>query len=416
MQKTNWAVVFLILPLWLAAASLLSACGTSPAAGTSTSSAAGNNPPPPPAQHLAVADSENNRILIFDAPFTTNENASAVLGQPDFSQQQPNQGAAGPADNTVSFPRGVAMDAAGNLYVADSGNCRVLQFRPPFSTNMNASLILGEAPQGDGSCATGPSAVDGPSSVALDAHGDLWVVEANRVAEFTPPFSNGMSASVVVGQASASGDPCNGGGATGASGNPPATAENLCNGIAAAFDSKGNLWVSDTVNGRVMEYAPPFSTGMAARLELGVTGTQPFTTPGCANAEVAAAKLCFPQGLAFDTSGDLWVTTAFNGISEFAPPFSNGMAAKMVFAQPPAGNNAPPAANTTTIPYGIFQSGNGNLLIADTGDNRVLIFAPPFAPGMQATTVIGQPNMTTGTDAAGTSANQLWYPVGVVTF
>ncbi len=416
MQKTNWAVVFLILPLSFAAASLLSACGTAPVPGTSASSAAGSNPVPPPAKHLAVADGENNRILIFDAPFATNENASAVLGQPDFSQQQPNEGAAGPADNTMSFPRGLAMDAGGNLYVADSGNCRVLQFRPPFTTNMNASLILGEPPQGDGSCATGPAAVDSPSSVALDAHGDLWVVEANRVAEYAPPFSSGMSASVVVGQASASGDPCNGGGAASSSGNPPATADNLCNAIAAAFDPKGDLWVSDTVNGRVMEYAPPFSTGMAATLELGVTGTRPFTMAGCASAEAAAAKLCFPQGLTFDTSGNLWVTTAFNGISEFAPPFSNGMTAKMVFAQPPAGNNAPPAANTTTIPYGIFQSGNGSLLIADTGDNRVLIFAPPFGPGMQATTVIGQSNMSTGTDAAGAAANRLWYPVGVVTF
>ncbi len=415
MQKSNRAVASLILSASLSAASLIAACGSSPIAGISASSAAGSNPATPPAQHLAIADAEDNRILIFNTPFTTDENASVVLGQPDFTQQQPNQGS-GPADNTVSFPRGLAMDAAGNLYVADSGNCRVLQFRPPFTTNMDASLILGESPQGDESCATGPASVDTPSSVVIDAHGDLWVVEANRVAEYMPPFTNDMSPSVVLGQTSATGDPCNSGGAMSTGGNPSPSAATLCNAVGATFDSRGDLWVTDALNGRVLEYAPPFATGMAATLELGVTGAQPFTSLGCTSGEAVSAKLCFPQALAFDSNGNLWVTTAFSGISEFAPPFSNGMAAQMIIAQPPPSNTDPPSASTTIIPYGIFQSGDGNLLVSDTGDNRVLIFAPPFGPGMQASTVIGQPNMTTGTDVAGTAANKLWYPVGVLTF
>jgi sugar lactone lactonase YvrE len=420
MQKPTWALA-LLLPASLAAASLLAACGSSSVPGRSAGTTLGNNPSPAPptqapAQHMVIADAENNRILIFDAPFTTDENASVVLGQPNFSQQQPNQGGAGPADNTLSFPRGVAMDSAGNLYAADAGNCRVLQYRQPFSTNMSASLILGAPPNSDGSCATGPAALDTPSSVTIDGHGDLWVVEANRVAEYTPPFSNGMSPSVVLGQSSASGDPCNGGGTANASGNPPPTAATLCNAVAAAFDPQGDLWVTDTFNGRVLEYTPPFSTGMAATLELGVTDAQPFTSTGCATGETAASKVCFPQALLFDSGGNLWVTTAFNGISEFVPPFTNDMAAQMVFAQPPASDNDPPAANTTTIPYGIFQSGDGNLLVSDTGDNRVLIFAPPFGQAMQAMTVIGQPNMTTGIDTPGAAANKLWYPVGVLTY
>jgi hypothetical protein len=414
MQKSTRAVAFLILPLSFAAASLLVACGSSPVAGTSAGSAVGSNPAPSLAQHLAVADEEDNRVLIFNAPLVTDENASVVLGQPDFTEQQPNQGGT-PADNTLSAPSGLAIDAAGNLYVADLGNCRVLQFRPPFTTNMNASLILGD-PQSNGTCGTGPDAMDAAQALAIDARGDLWVVEANRVAEYIPPFSSGMSPSVVVGQTSAGADPCNGTGAAGVNGSPPPTAATLCNPVGAVLDSQGDLWVSDTLNARVLEYAPPFYTGMAATLELGVTGAQPFTAGGCATGETVSAQLCFPQALAFDSSGNLWVTTAFNGISEFAPPFSNGMTAQMVFGQPPPSDNDPPAADTTMVPYGIFQSGNGNLLVSDTGDNRVLIFAPPFGPGMQATTVIGQPNMTTGTDTYGATANKLWYPVGVLTF
>jgi len=414
MQKPTWAAALFVLPVSLAAASLLAACGSAAAPGKSGGSAAGSNPASAPAQHLAVADEQNNRILIFDAPFTTDESASVVLGQVDFTGQQPNQGGAAAA-NTLAAPSGLAIDAEGNLYVADSGNCRVLQFQPPFTTDMSAALVLGD-PQADGQCGTGAGAMDAALAITIDAHGDLWVVEANRVAEYTPPFSSDMSPSVVLGQASEGSDLCNGGGAAGANGNPAPSAATLCNPVGAAFDAQGDLWVTDTFNARVLEYTPPFSSGMAASLELGVTGTQPFTATGCPTGAAGAAELCFPQGVTFDSNGNLWVTTAFNGISEFAPPFSNGMTAKMVFAQPPPSDSDPPSANTTTIPYGIFQSGNGSLLVSDTGDNRVLIFAPPFGPGMQATTVIGQPNMTTGTDTAGATATKLWYPVGVVTF
>lgn len=414
MQKPTWAVAHLILPLSMAAASLLVACGSSPIPGTSGGSTIGNAPPPPPAQHLAVADEQNNRVLIFDAPFTTDEEASVVLGQPDFTEQQPNQGGS-PADNTLAGPSGLAMDSAGNLWVADLGNCRVLQFKPPFTMNMSASLILGE-PQANGQCGTGPEAMDAAQAVTIDGHGDLWVVEANRVAEYRPPFSSGMSPSVVVGQPSRTGDPCNGGGAAGPNGNPPPSAATLCNPVDAAFDSAGDLWVTDTFNGRALEYTPPFTSGMGATLELGVVGEHSFTATGCATGQSAATELCFPQALTFDSKGDLWVTTAFNGISEFAPPFNNGMTAQMVVGQPPPSDSDPPSAATTTIPYGIFQSGNGNLVVSDTGDNRVLIFAPPFGPAMQATTVIGQPNMTTGTDTEGATASKLWYPGGVLTF
>lgn len=409
MQKPNWAVALILLPASLAAASLLSACGSTSIAGASGNSTAGSARAP--AQHLAVADDENNRVLIFDAPFATDESASVVLGQTDFTGQQQNEGGAA-ASNTLSTPSGLAVDAEGNLYVADFGNCRVLQFRPPFTTNMNASVVLGDTQV----CGTGPGEMDWAMAVTMDAHGDLWVVEANRVVEYTPPFTSGMNPSVVLGQANDGVDACNGGGAAGPSGNPPPTAATLCNPVDAAFDSQGDLWVTDTLNARVVEYTPPFTTGMAATLALGVTGTLPFTTTGCVTGETSASELCFPQALAFDANGNLWVTTAFNGISEFAPPFSNGMAAKMVVAQPPPSDSDPPSAATTIVPDGIFPSGNGNLVVSDTGDNRVLMFAPPFGPGMQATTVIGQPDMTTGTDTSGAAANKLWYPVGVLTF
>src|SRR3954469_10265336 len=89
---------------------------------------------------LFVPDVGNNRVLVYDPPFTTGKNASVVLGQGDFGTST-----AGTTASTLSVPGAVAVDASRNLYVADKANCRVTQFRPPFTTGMAASLAIGRA-------------------------------------------------------------------------------------------------------------------------------------------------------------------------------------------------------------------------------------------------------------------------------
>ena len=98
-----------------------------------------------------------------------------------------------------------------------------------------------------------------PRNLAFDSLGDLWVVDAGygRVLEFAYPLTSGEGASVVVGQSSFT----------------TSVAALSQTGLASiwgvAFDSSGNLWVSDTSNNRVLEYSPPFSNGMPASLVLG---------------------------------------------------------------------------------------------------------------------------------------------------
>jgi hypothetical protein len=81
---------------------------------------------------------------MYGASFATNGAAATlVLGQPDFTQNTANNGGIG--QSTLNFPIGNAFDTTGRLFVPDEQNNRTLVFVPPFSNGMNATLVLGQA-------------------------------------------------------------------------------------------------------------------------------------------------------------------------------------------------------------------------------------------------------------------------------
>ena len=125
---------------------------------------------------LFVADSLNHRVLSWPsaAAFTNGQAADLVLGQPDFVSNSINQGGANPTDRTLNAPKSVATDSAGRLYVADSLNIRILRYDPPFTTNMPAVRVFGQA----GSFTTANQAsivtatadnLGNPDGIAIDA-------------------------------------------------------------------------------------------------------------------------------------------------------------------------------------------------------------------------------------------------------
>jgi DNA-binding beta-propeller fold protein YncE len=75
---------------------------------------------------LYVADSGNNRVLVYDAPLASDTSADRVFGQPNLSSGASNNG--GVTAASLYNPIGVAVDARGNLYVADFLNNRVLEY------------------------------------------------------------------------------------------------------------------------------------------------------------------------------------------------------------------------------------------------------------------------------------------------
>lgn len=399
-----------------AAVALVASCGVNTHATDPTG--AGNTAKPHPTEHLAVADQLNNRVLLYSVPLSTDESASVVIGQATFSCciYQPTAPA-----KTVGAPASLSMDGSGNLYVADPSHCRVLQFQPPFATDMRASLVIGQPQFMDANSPDcrmgGANGLMNPVSVAVDGSGDLWVADpdASRVTEYVQPFKNGMAAELSIGQTTVEDTYyCNG--SNDYTHSPHPTARTLCGPAGVAFDAKGDLWVSDTDNLRILEFIPPFSTGMAASLELGQPAATGFTSVSVT--APTASSFYYPEGLAFDSSGDLWVSDSYgNRVMEFVPPFSNGMAASLVLGQPDFTHaSQADAANGMNHPEGLFFDSKGNLIVADQENSRVLIFSPPFSSGMSATIAIGQPTMTSGTCLVPVAANTLCSPHAVLAF
>lgn len=388
--------------------------------------------------HIAVSDSENGRVLIFDAPFVTGERASVVLGQPDFSSY----GWHGEGASALQGPIGLSADAAGNLYVADYNNGRVVQFHPPFTSYMSASMVLGvptfTAPgdANDTNCYHNPPQMSlcMPAGVTLDKQGNIWVADTweGRVVEYQPPLQSAMNASLVLGQPDMNHTAnCDGvytiyRDNTGAP--MAATASQFCAPTATAIDSQGNVWVADG-NNRILEFVPPFSSGMSATLELGfppsvgMNSPTPFANQPCA--PPSASSFCGPEALTFDAHGNLWVTDLENNrVLEFVPPFSSGMAASLVIGQPDFshGDQLPASDKTFYFPDSVTFDSAGDIIVADELNNRVLIFTAPFSTGMSASAVIGQTDFTSGNPHGcggffGTSDSETFcHPQGVLSF
>ena len=329
-------------------------------------------------REVSVADTNNNRVLIYTTPLSVGQSAMLVLGQADFVS-----GGAALSASRMSAPDDTADDSLGNLYVTDHFNHRVLQFKPPFSNGMAASLVIGQPDFVTGASNATQNGLDGPEGLVIDGSGNLWVVDTgnSRILRYTPSFSSGMNASLVIGQASFTA----GGAAT--------TNSRLWNPEFVAFDDSGNLWVADSGNNRVLEFEPPFANGMTASLVIGQTD---FVS---AVAATTVNGLRVPAGIAFDSSGNLWVGDSGNSrVLQFKPPFANGMSASLVLGQADFVTlTAHTTQNGFAQPRGISFDSKGNLQVADSVNNRSLIFEPPFSTNQNASTVLGQPDFTTST-------------------
>jgi len=151
--------------------------------------------------NLYVPDFWNHRVLKYDRPFDTDGVADDVWGQGDFQSNTCNKGMSQPDATSLCFSwggsnnwtAGVDVDGTGNLWVADSGNNRVLRFPPGSKT---ADLVLGQPDFTSTDPGTELNESWDPSVVRVSPWtGSVYVAESynDRVLVFKPPFSNGMA-------------------------------------------------------------------------------------------------------------------------------------------------------------------------------------------------------------------------------
>lgn len=357
---------------------------------------------------LYVSDTGNNRILGFRnaAAFANGQKADLVIGQPDFATTLP----AGPAKGTrttgLAAPEGLAVDASGNLWVVDAGNNRVLRFPRPFSQTATVfpdlaigqpDFTTGAANQG-GLSATSLSFSGIQGAIAFDASGNLWVADSgnNRILRFSAGAlatgKSGAPADLVLGQTTFNVN------SEGTTAPPPTSFTSILSPAGIAFDAAGRLFVSESVSGRrgrVLVWFPPFTNGQAASRMLGVDQSSP-APPNISQYEFQQS----PTTL-FAIGNQIGVTDTFNSRLLLFPPVEQWntntfyQAATAVVGQPDFSSgsanhgNLLPDASTLGQPVGAAYY-NGSLYVADTGNNRVLVMPQSGSGFGAATAVLGQ--------------------------
>jgi sugar lactone lactonase YvrE len=257
----------------------------------------------------------------------------------------------------LDSPTGVAVDAVGNLYIADSHNQRVREVAA--ATGAIATIAgTGVAGfSGDGGAATS-ARLDLPTALALDAAGNVYVAdtENHRVRR----IAAGTGAITTVAGNGVEGYAGDGGAATAASIDSP-------NGVA--LDAAGNLYIADTHNGRVREVSA--ATGVIRTIAgTGVVAgnVQAF---GGDNGAATAAGLALPRGLTMDAAGNLYFADSANHrirristtgvITTVAGQGSEGF----------AGDSGAAVTASLDSPQSVAVSPAGQLTLADTGNQRV---------------------------------------------
>jgi uncharacterized protein (TIGR03437 family) len=252
---------------------------------------------------------------------------------------------------SLNYPRGMAIDASGAVYIADTANWRVRRISPAGIISTVAGNGNNGA-TGDGNLAMFASFSD-VNSLALDAAGNLYIADASnrRIRRVAPSgFVTTIAGTGVQGNA---GD---GGLATNATLNRP---------IAVALDAAGYLYICDSSNHNIRRVS--LATGIITTYA--GNGMPAFSGDG---GLATAASLMFPLGVATDKSGNLYIADSGNNCIRKVGP--GGLIATVAGNGNLAGFAGDGAAATRAllnIPSDVNVDASGSLFIADSGNNRV---------------------------------------------
>jgi len=288
------------------------------------------------AGNLFIADNGNNRVRKVSGGVITLVAGNGNLG---FTGDGGRATAA-----RLNSPSGIATDAAGNLYIADSGNGRIRKVSAGVITTVAGG---GSSYPGDNGPATGAALTD-PSGVAVDASGNLYIADTGDY--LIRQVSGGVITTVAGnGNCCFSGD------------NGPATGASLDQPSGVAVDSAGNLYIPDYFNNRVRQVSNGVISTVAGSGIRGFSGDHGPAT---------AAELGAPAGIAVDASGNLYIADQRNSRIR---KISSGVIVTVAGNGAPgiSGDNGPATDAQLNTPYGVAVDNAGSLYIADWVGNNV---------------------------------------------
>jgi sugar lactone lactonase YvrE len=253
------------------------------------------------------------------------------------------------AAHGVPYPTGLAVNAQGALFIAEAAADRVVVLDPGSRRLVTVAGTGHAGFDGDGGLAD-RSQLDQPTGIALNAQGDLFIADtANcRVREVPAAdttFGGQQLVELHVYTVAGTGV-CGSAGRGG-----PATTAQLWNPIALAFDRAGNLFVSDNGDQSVLEvarargtdYGTPIGTGDMAVVIGGTGSNQPYLADGLP-AVGSTAELNDPEGLAVSSTGTLFVADGTMQAIKMVPAVSGPL-----FGRPLIGGNMYTLAGALTV-------------------------------------------------------------------
>jgi len=245
-----------------------------------------------------------------------------------------------------SSPYSVAVDAQGNVYVADYGNNRIRKV----TADGTASTFAGSSTSGmaDG---TGTAAqFTQPRSVAVDASGNVFVCDYNNsdIRKITPAgvvttvAGNGYSGYI----------------------DAKGTAAQFASPTSIAVDASDNLYVADLANERIRKIAPDGTvTTLAGSNGYGLTDG-----PG------TSAQFHFPNGIAVDASGNLYVSDSQNNaIRKIAP---DGTVSTLAGNGTKGYVDGPGSSAEFDDPGAVAVDASGNVYVAGPDDDHIRKITP----------------------------------------
>ncbi|HWF08961.1 MAG TPA: hypothetical protein VG297_10890 [Bryobacteraceae bacterium] len=323
------------------------------------------------AGNLYIADSDNWRVRRVSATGTI----TTVAGNGTNAESGDGGSALSAAFSDV---QSVVLDNSGNLYVADASNRRVRRITPAGIVTSAAGIGV-EAFSGDGAAATS-AGLGRPVGLAFDGLGNLYIADSTnqRIRKID---TNGIISTIAGNGVDAfSGD---GGLATSASLGFP---------IAVAVDAANNVYVADGDNNRIRRITPGgIISTVAGNGQGGFSGDGGLAT---------SASLNVPSGIAFDAAGNMYIADAGNNrvrkvdstgtITTVAGGATNGF----------SGDNGPAAQALLDFPWALTTNGN-NVYIADRVNNRIrLISYPATPPTVSANGVVNAASFANGVSIA----------------
>ena len=385
--------------------------------------------------NLFIADSNNNRVRkvsLSTGVITTVAGTGAVSFNGDGGQA---------AAGTLNDPTSVAVDSSGALFIADYSHGRIR--RVDASSGVITTVAGGGTAPGDGGSATGAQ-LNGPRGLTFDGSGNLFIAEAssNRIRKVAAgtqvittvdgggsPSEGSTAANAIlevpgglavgpqgnvfiavtdthrirrVDRTTGTITTVAGNGSPAFGGdNGPATKANLNFPQQIALDTGGNLFIADASNNRIRKIAA--GTGMITTVAGGGSGGD--------GGLATAASLSNPTGIAVDAAGNLYIADNYNNrVRKVTAATGIITALAGNGTQGLSGDGGPAKSANLSGPVGVALDAAGNLFIVDTNNQRI---RRVDALAGNITTFAGNGTPSFSGDGGPATAASLSYPSGV---